>query len=156
MKKLSILCLMALIVGCGKQSEVASTRSHPQKSEIKKAILEMLTQSVDPFLIVEDSKTQKFIQFYNEGGKILIDLPEVALTADEVPLAKKYFATCGISPQKIDGKDPETGKTFVSTSWTAIYAPEQVDDVVNIALGALFDIYGVSQSSQLSFTKGWE
>lgn len=34
--------------------------------------------------------------------------------------------------------------------------PEQFDKVMNLALGALFEIYGISESTHLTLTKGWE
>ena len=154
MKKL-IIFLFAFIIGCGLRSEVP-VYSHPQKTEIKKAIVEMLTQSTDPFLIVEDSKTQNFIQFYNEDGRILLDLPEVALTPTEVNAAQRYFRKCGIRLKEAEAIDPETGKTFFIKTWTDTFAPEQTDKVVNMALGALFEIYDISESTRLTLTKGWE
>ncbi len=116
----------------------------------------MLTQSTDPFLIVEDPITQNFIQFYNENRRILIDLPEVALTSAETKIAQDYFRKWDIRMKENEDRDPKTGNTFINRSWTETYPPEQIDKVVNLALGALFEIYGISDSTHLTLTKGWK
>jgi len=155
MRILSLLLLFAFIIGCGERSEVAA-HSHPQRAEIKKAVVEMLTQSTDPFLIVEDPITQNFIQFYNENRRILIDLPEVALTSAETKIAQDYFRKWDIRMKENEDRDPKTGNTFINRSWPETYPPEQIDKVVNLALGALFEIYGISDSTHLTLTKGWK
>ena len=154
MKKLSML-LLAILIGCGQQTQIAA-HDHHQKAEITNAVIEMLSQSTDPFLIVENPRTQDFIQFYNEDGKILLDLPEIALTPDEINRAQSYFADCGIKPKKTDAKDPETGETLTYKTWAETYPPEDIDRALNIALGALFEIYGISESTRLTIEKGWE
>jgi hypothetical protein len=154
MKKLSVF-LLAFIIGCGQQTEIADY-GHPQKAEIKKAIVEMLTQSTDPFLIVENPITQDFIQFYNDEGRILLDIPEVALTPAEIMKAQDYFAQCGIKLETTESKDPGTGETYIINSWTDTFPSEDIDRALNIALGALSEIYGISESTQLTCRKGWE
>ena len=125
MRKLGILLLFAIISGCGERSEVAA-RNHPQKAEIKKAVVEMLTQSIDPFLIIEDSKTQNFVQLYNENGLILIDVPEVAPTPFETKIAQEYFRNWDIRLKENDDKDSKTGNAFVNRSWTETYPSRTV------------------------------
>ena len=145
----------AFIVACGQQSE-DQLYHHPQEKEIKEALVQMLTKSTDPFLIVEDLKTENFIQFYNEDGRILIDLPEGAVAPERIGLAQGYFQKQGIPVKENQDIDPQSGKTFLNRSWTTTYPPEEAEKVVNIALGALFEIYGISDATPLTLTRGWE
>ncbi len=154
MKKVSML-LFASIAACSQHSE-DSAPNHPQQADLKNAIVEMLRQTTDPFLIVEDPNTQNFIQFSNEDGRILIDLPQSALTPDQMKAAQSYFQRCVIPLKETEGEDPETGDTVVNESWQSTYAPGQTDKVVQIAFGALFEIHGISNSTRLALTKGWE
>jgi hypothetical protein len=156
MKTQALLFLFAFILGCGQQNKMTTTYNHPQKPEIQTALNEMLKQPTNGFLIIEDSKTKKFIQFYNENGLILIDLPKIALTKDEYPLAKKYFSKCGINLKQVESKDPETGKHFICSSWTKASPPDQINNTINIALGALFEIYALTETNSLHLIKGWK
>jgi len=130
--------------------------SHPQKTQIRKSLVEMLTQSEDPFLIVEDPKTESFIQFRNEDRKILIDFPQCGLKTAEIKAAKGYFFTCGIRLKETESLNPETGEAFKSKSWNRSYSRGEIDKVVNISLGALFEINGISESTPLVLKTGWE
>ena len=149
------MLLLAILIGCGQQTQITAY-DHNQKAEITSAVIEMLSQTTDPFLIVENPSTQDFIQFYNEKGDILIDLPEIALTPDEIIRAQSYFADCGIKLKTSEAKDPGTGETRTYKTWAETYPPEDADRALNIALGALFEIYGISESTRLTIEKGWE
>ena len=83
-------------------------------------------------------------------------MPEVALTPFETKIAQEYFRNWDIRLKENDDKDSKTGNAFVNKSWTETYPPEQIDKVMNLAFGALFEIYGISESTHLTLTKGWE
>ena len=150
-----ILLLFAFIIACGQPSDKTGY-GHEQEEEIKQALTEMLSKSTDPFLIVEDPTTENFIQFYNDGGRMLVDLPEDALAPDQLESARSYFTEHGIPLQVTQDIDPESGRTFLNRSWTTTYSRDQLDEVVQIALGALSTVYGISSTTRLKLTKGWE
>ena len=130
--------------------------AHPQRSEIASALEQMLGQTVDPFLIVEDARSEKFIQFYNDDGRVLIDLPKAALDEEESARAAEYFRRTGIPLTRSRDVDPKTGATVVSETWTTTYSGRQVDQVVDVALGALFTIYRMNAATPLTLTRGWQ
>jgi hypothetical protein len=114
--KLTVLLFLVLMVGCRQQNDALKTYEHLQRPKVKKAIEEMLTQSTDPFLKVENAKTQKFIHFHNDEGRIVIDLPKIGMSPNEITLATMYFSRCGIKLKKATYTDPETGQEIVIKS----------------------------------------
>ena len=134
----------------------AADYQHAQKDAAIQVLDEMLTIEKDPFVIIEITGTNKYIQFYNENPGLLLDLPEVALTEKEIKLASAYFSKHGINSVKTTAKDPTTGDKFMFMGWTKTFDPLDIDEVVDIAFGALFEIYGITQDTPLTFEKGWK
>lgn len=131
-------------------------QNHPQKIDLKSNIQIMLTKEVDPFLILEETKTQKFIQFYNEKNMILIDLPKIALTENEIDKAKIFFGKYNIKLTEKESTEVETMEQVKLETWSHLYPPEKTEIVANIALGAMYEVYGFSKSNSFIFIKGWE
>ena len=129
---------------------------HTQKAEAKALLVEMLNNTIDPFLIIEITGTDGYIQFYNEDPGILIDLPEVALSGEQIKKAKAYFAKQGVPLTVTTARNPETKEDFSLKTWNRIFHPNEVDKVIDIAFGALIEIYGISEDTPLNFVKGWE
>lgn len=154
MKMLTPLVFL-LLIGCNPQNNV-TIYDHPQRAEIENALLDILEQNVDPFLIGEEQGSERFIQFYNESGQILIDLPEYALTKEETSRAQDYFKWHNIPVTESTDTDPNTGEIFISRAWSTTYERDQLNTAINVALGALIEIYQMSQSVQLTLIRGWE
>lgn len=153
---MKIKLLLTLVVFLISVTCHAADYQHAQKDAAIEVLNEMLTKERNPFVIIEIAGTEKYIQFYNENPGLLLDLPEVALTKKEVKLASTYFARHGINSVKTTARDPATGDTFVLVGWTKTFDPLDVDDVVDIAFGALFEIYGINKDTTLTIEKGWE
>lgn len=67
--------------------------------------IDMLTSNrgEDWFVVLEDAKTEKFIQFtYDEGYGLQLDLPLVALEKDEAPKAEKLLAEYNITAREVE------------------------------------------------------
>lgn len=159
--KCFILVSMLYLVSCGNDaptimSDRAIIYSHPQEREIEMCILEMLGNDVNPFLIIEDSSSGKYVQFYNEDGQIYFDLPEVQLNEQERKLAKEYFDRHEIKSTSLASKDPDTGDLNEFRSWNKLYSESQFSMVTKISLGALFEVVGINGETKLTLTKGWE
>lgn len=129
---------------------------HSQKKSVKEALTVMLTKTVDPFLIVEISGTKKYIQFYNDNPGLILDLPAITLSDSEIKLATVYFRKHGLKSMQIKATDVNSGNAFTLKGWRHTYNPGDLNKVVDIAIGALFEIYGISKTTPLTFTKGWE
>ncbi len=79
------------------------------KERIKNAI-EMLTTNKgdDWFTVLEEPKSEKFIQFtYDESYGLQIDLPVVALKPEELEKATKLMAEYGIAKKVIEPSEDD-------------------------------------------------
>jgi hypothetical protein len=146
-----VLFILLLLV-----SGQAISGEHVQENDFKQALRKMLTERVDPFLIVEIYGTQKYIQFYNENPGILLDLPVNSLSDLEVDKATQYFNKFNIEARLISAKDIDTRGEFILKGWSKVFDVNEFDKVVSIAYGVLFEVYGISYDTPLSFIKGWE
>jgi len=120
---------------------------HSKGETIKEALLVMLTISTDPFLVVEETKTRKFIQFASQDGEILIDFPKNPLAEPEAEKAGEYFQKNEI---------PFVYQEEYGGSWTKAYPQGDIDNVVNIAVGGLRYIFGFPEDFEFSLRRGWE
>jgi hypothetical protein len=116
----------------------------------------MLENSIDPFLILETADSKRYIQFFNEDPGLLIDLPQIALSETEIERAEDYFEKRGIPLTVKTARNPDTRKAFELLTWSKTFHPSEIDKVTEIAFGALFEIYGISENTPLSFVRGWE
>ena len=143
------------------------------KERIKKAI-EMLTtnKGEDWFTVLEEPKSEKFIQFtYDEGYGLQVDLPVVALQPEELVKAEKLMGEYGIAKRVMEppaddccccGEDHEHGEhcdcgceddeesdeKFESFN-------EKVDDnnkAVEIAYRVFKEVYGLSDDTAINVT----
>ncbi len=99
---------------------------------------------------------KKVIQFANRNLGFLLDLPLMALSAEEAEIAGKYFKEVKVPHVSVPARDPKTEEIYELKSWNKIFSPNDVDNVVEIAVGALYKIYGISQKTRLIMIKGWE
>ena len=143
------------------------------KERIKKAI-EMLTtnKGEDWFTVLEEPKSEKFIQFtYDEGYGLQVDLPVVALQPEELAKAEKLMGEYGIAKRVMEppeddccccGEDHEHGEhcdcgceddeesdeKFESFN-------EKVDDnnkAVEIAYRVFKEVYGLTDDTAINVT----
>src|SRR5438552_2227880 len=88
-----------------------------EKKAIKQMIYDALISLVHrgeegaSYVIIEDSVSQKFVQF-GIGRHLGMDVPCVALTADEAERASKFYRKLGeICPREYHAPNPRIGRT---------------------------------------------
>ncbi|MCP4493584.1 MAG: hypothetical protein GY820_40720 [Gammaproteobacteria bacterium] len=159
-KKLKILYL--LMAFCFSVPCYGDEYSQMHRTSVKQAIESMLalTEYPDPianqYLIIRVAGTQQFVQFANRNSGLVLDLPFLALSDKEAKIAKEYFKEVKVPHVSVSARDPKTEEIYELRSWSKKFSVGNVDNVVNIALGALYKIYGVSQGTKLILIKGWE
>ena len=116
----------------------------------------MLKNEINPFLIVEISGTEKYIQFYNTNSGLQMDLPQIVLSESEIKKANNYFKKNSIQLIINEAIDPDTREIFTIKSWRKTYSASDSELVLEIAIGALFKIYGINEQSKLKFIRGWQ
>jgi len=132
------------------------TLYHPQKAEIKASIVEMLNQKSNPFLTLEEPTSKKFVQFYNDEGRVRFDIPLTALSKKEGDRASKYFNNYEVSISYQESTDPNTGEKTRFRAWSATYPKIKIEDALNLAIGALYNIYRFSKDTRFRWIKSWQ
>lgn len=144
------------------------------KEKIKKTI-EILTSNrgEDWFSVIEEPKSEKFIQFtYDEGYGLQIDLPVVALQPEELQKAEKLMAEYGIAKRVIEpseddccccgdgdehGEDCDCnccdGEEDCEKSFESFNEKmENNDKAIEIACRVFKEVYGLSDKTDLNIT----
>ena len=82
------------------------------EDEIFEALIALRHRGVhDSYVLIEEPKTGKFVQF-GSGPKLILDVPCIALTSQEADRASEFFREFGEnSPREYDAPDPKTKKT---------------------------------------------
>ena len=144
------------------------------KERIKNA-LEMLTtnKGEDWFTVLEEPKSEKFIQFtYDEGYGLQLDLPVVALQPEELEKAEKLMGEYGISKREIEppeddccccsdehehGEDCDCNCCDGEEKCTEKFESfnekiESNDKAVEIAYRVFKEVYGMSDDTNINVT----
>jgi hypothetical protein len=148
-----IILLLSVIPSPGAEDPVYT---HPQKDEVKKAVKEMMNRSNWTIIFITDSNSEHSIKLTFESKKIHLTLHAATLTQEEKRLAKTYFSKHNIKLKKFKYLNPKTGKPFNIFTWRAAYSIAEIDRVVNLAIGALFEVFSVTPSIPLKINKAWE
>ena len=132
----------------------AADYDHVQRSEIEEAFAQMMTIQDDPFVILEVAATGQFIQAANFGSGPFLDLPTDGLSQEEMQRALKYFPSHGISPLEQRAAHPETQEIYTHIVFTHTFDSSELDRMVQIIIGALYEIYGIADDTPLTIQTG--
>src|SRR6266481_3550060 len=89
------------------------------EQQIFEALIALRHRGVhDSSVLVEETSSGKFVQF-GPGRKLVMDVPCVALSADEADRACDFFQDLGENyPREYHAPDPQTGKTNHGASFS--------------------------------------
>lgn len=140
------LTICSLSMGCKQNKTHTVSKDKTQITTISTHLSVMLKATKDPFLIIEEKHSKKFVQFYAEKqASIVLDVPLVALTSEEQERAKTYFKA-----YQMEIIGPKGMKTY-----RKLFPSGEMNKISQIALGTFKDVYGIN-SPQLVFQRGWE
>src|SRR5262245_2363089 len=91
----SLLTSLFLVAGCGSGNINKMHRNDQQHANRIKAGLEalLLREGKDRSVIFQERKSEKFVQFAGSTMEpLLLDLPSIPLSAEEMARAKTFFA----------------------------------------------------------------
>lgn len=134
-----------------KMDSSKSWTSHPQQKEIEKALQALVDRNgEDSFVIIEEPKSKKFIQFSVDQGDLLFDFPEMDDESTNKK-AKLYFQSVGIEfPVINEYIDPETEKPFEAKSYQLdLY--QNVDIATRFAIRVIRNVHGIGDTVKLTF-----
>src|SRR3989442_15723620 len=82
------------------------------RATIRDALASLMQRTnSDAFVIIEDAKTSKFVQFASSVGEpLLFDLPVQALSEIEFSRAVQFFRAYGVTVDEHDLLDSRSGK----------------------------------------------
>lgn len=145
-----IVCIMVYGVSC---SQSQPSKSHEQL--IRDALTHLLNRPSGAFVIIEEPKSGKFIQFAGSVDEpLLLDLPVKTLSPDEMDKAKKVFAEFGYTgPETYQLQEypggPQAGE---HTSFMVKFGSD-IDRAAQFTVVVLHQIYRLDDSSRLKLTE---
>ena len=72
------------------------TEQRVKKQQVFDALARLCSRhNRDAFVIFGDAKSQKYVQFAGESGRLVLDLPSMTLDQQEMDRAKEYFGALG-------------------------------------------------------------
>ena len=147
----ALLVLICSFVLTGYAGEPQGAKIEGRKT-IRAALERLMERSNDDaFVIIEDKKTKKFVQFL--GGKtqgLVLDLPMQALTSQELVRAKIVFDKFNIQLEEWEVYDQPGGRVVGTQSGFNKYLGKDVDTATEIAWAVLTEIYLLGEPLELS------
>lgn len=144
--------LLAALLGCSQAlwAEEAS-------QAVAAALHDMLAiQHVDRFVIVEDSRTQKYVQFATLNDTTLfMDIPLLALSPTEQQRAGEVLGRLHMVLVATEAIDPNTNQKFRLESYQRQADPEQISELAQDTLIIFTELYQLADP-QLNIIRGWE
>jgi hypothetical protein len=109
-------------------------------------------QNEDAFVIIEEPKSQKFVQFAGSANEPLIfDLPAQGLTEDELDQAKAVLGEYDIEMEGTEIYEDESMQKVVDTQYgfSAVLG-EDLDLAVELAVRVLSEVYGLGEDANIA------
>lgn len=108
----------------------------------------------EPYVVIEDTLTKKFVQFAVDKQGIFVDIPTLSLTEPELKRAALLFSRAGIrKPNVLVGKDPKTKKKFTLSSYQLGFGAETTMAGL-FACRTLQDVYLLASTSPVRVIEG--
>jgi hypothetical protein len=147
---IAVVLVMCLVVGCAQN---AKSESH--SAVVRAALVRLLSRPSGAFVIIEDARTGKFVQFAgSKEGTLLLDLPSQTLSPDEMTKAKAVFADLGYpgpetyEAQKFPGGPPAGEQTSFIVKFG-----KDVDKATALAVAILDRVYALDENAKLKLTE---
>jgi len=150
--KYLLIVFIAILCSC-KVGVKDPSYSHPQKNEIKNALIQMIAKPTIKSVIVLEPKKNRYVYIYNMDDKVSISLFKKTLDLNETKKANRHFMARDIELKKIRLLDMETGSESLDYAWVESYSVKHIDNVVQFILGIFYDIYGISNTVQIQIKK---
>jgi hypothetical protein len=132
-------------LAAGAAMAASADDSHPQRDELREALLEMRGIDEDGFVIAEDPVSGWFVQFCNGEDGPVLDIPRLPKTGLEWIRAEGFLPQCGFPAADEDSESYQRG-----------YEDEAIEALLSDAIRALQGIYRLRPGIPLRISKGWE
>ena len=147
---LATLCIIAYAASCSPRQP-----SKPHEELIREALANLLKRPSGAFVIIEEPKSGKFIQFAGSVDEpILLDLPAQVLSPDEMDKAKRVFTEFGYSgPETYQLQEYPGGPPAGEQTSFMVKFGSDVDQATQFSVAVLYQIFGLNDSTRLKLTE---
>jgi hypothetical protein len=123
------------------------------QEQIHDALQRLLQRRNDnAFLIIEEPKTRKFVQFAGSASEgLAFDLPSQTLSAEELSRAKRALATIGIRFDEWDVYDKPGGTVVGKQSGFSKSLGRDLAEATKLTLMIFIEVYDIKEPYNLSF-----
>jgi hypothetical protein len=141
---IAAFCFLIVLSG---YSRLMENNRSTKKRDIRTALNMLLgRQKDDAFVIIEDRKSKKFVQFAGGAGQGLhFDLPSQPLSLEEMNRAKVVLAEYGIQMEEWEVYDRPGGKVVGMQRGFQADLGLDLDQAVEIVWRVLMDVYRFDQ-----------
>jgi hypothetical protein len=138
--------LLSVLLGCCFFVHCDGSKERIKISHRERIVKELsnllLRSNEDPFVIFEDTKTKKFVQFAGSTREqLLLDLPSIALSPPELERAKKLFAEYGVKLEQIPFSNYKGGPITGIESGFIMKLGKDVENAAEITLRVFSEVY---------------
>ena len=143
MRGLAIIAMFMVVflaIGCSRQEK------HTLNAEIiREALIRLLSRPSGAFVIIEEPKSGKFVQFAgSEKEPLLLDLPSQTLTQDEMKKAIAVFSELGYpGPETFPVQEHPGGPPAGEQTSFVVTFGKDVDKATELAVAVLHRVYGL-------------
>lgn len=161
MRFLVLLLLFPLLIACNSPKSPVKPMTDNTKTERKmkqQQVFDALTRlcrrhNSDAFVIFADAKSEKYVQFAGDRGKLILDLPSQTLNTSEMDRAKSYFEKLGEN-LKEDKLYTEPGGIPAGTMHKfSMELGNDVERATSITIDAFFTIYQFPPEFELKISE---
>jgi len=147
---IAVVLAICVVVICTRR---ASSKSRDES--IRAALRRLLSRPPGAFLIIEDSRSGKFVQFAgSQEDPLVLDLPCQTLSPEETTKAKAVFSDLGYpgpttyQTQQFPGGPPAGEQTSFMVTFE-----QDVGKATELAVAILHRVYGLDEKATLKLTE---
>lgn len=147
---IAMVIAVCVVVGCARKPQAES-----HSDVIRAALVRLLSRPSGAFLIVEDVRSSKFVQFAGSKEEpLLLDLPSQTLSPDEMTKAKVVFSDLGYSgPETHETREFPGGPPAGEQTSFMVKFERDIDKATALAVAILDLVYGLDENAKLKLTE---
>lgn len=140
---------VAACVVAARARRVVGPKSH--REMIRTALVRLLSRPSGAFVVIEDARSGKFVQFAGSSGEpLLLDLPSQTLSPQEMAKAKAVFSNLGYpGPETYRTEEFPGGPPAGEQTTFNVKFGSDVDKATDLALAVLYQVYDLDDAARL-------
>ncbi len=147
---IAVVIVVGITFGCARQRQ---QQAHSEM--VREALTRLLTRPPGAFVIIEEPRSGKFVQFAGSKNEpLLLDLPFQTLSSEEITKAKALFIELGyLGPQTYQVQESPGGPPAGEQTSFNVKFGNNVDKATELAVTVLHRVYGFGEDTKLKLTE---